>query len=82
MYFEILPFLQDLRPRVRSGAAVALGEIDDDRVKGILTNHLVNESKIDVRMAIEEALQMVQKRKQAREAARLDKLLKEKKRQP
>ena len=81
MYFELLPFLQDLRPKVRSGAALAFGEIDDDRVKGILTNHLVNETAIDVRMAIENALKMIQEREQKREAARLEKLLQEKNRE-
>ena len=62
MYFEVLPFLQDTKSSVRPGAAIALAEIDDSRVQGILMNHLTNEKEITVRVTIEKALEMVKKR--------------------
>ena len=65
MYFEILPFLRDDAPAVREGAAIALAEIDDDRVRGILANHLANEPDLTVRMAFERALKMVEARERA-----------------
>lgn len=65
MYFEILPFLRDESPVVREGAAMALAEIDDNRVQGILANHLANEPDLSVRIAIEQALKMVDTRDRA-----------------
>jgi len=62
MYFEVQPFLRDPAARVRKGAALALGEIDDLRVKGMLRNHLVHETEINVRLAIEKALEMIDQR--------------------
>ena len=72
MYFEILPFMRDKSSRVRRGAAIAMGEIDDGRVRGILANHLVHEQEIDVRLAIEKAVGMidVRERRKAQEEAR------------
>ena len=69
MYFEILPFLRDENATTRAGAATALGEIEDGRVKGILANHLVHEQELMVRMAIEKAIEMIDER--ARRAARI-----------
>jgi len=62
MYFEVLPFLRDGNVRVREGAALAMGEIDDERIRGILANHLVHEQTLDVRIAIERAIRMVDER--------------------
>lgn len=66
MYFEILPFLREKDPRVREGAALAMGEIDDERVKGILAGHIVHEQDIDVRLAIERAMEMIDRRMRTR----------------
>ena len=63
MYMELLPFLQNLDPRVRVGAAIALGDIDDHRIEGILLNHLANEKDIRVRDAIETAVRTLKERK-------------------
>ena len=62
-FFELLPFLQDIHPRVRGGAALAIGEIDDPRVETILINHLVHEKEMSVRLSIERALKWVRLRK-------------------
>ncbi|HIN86758.1 MAG TPA: HEAT repeat domain-containing protein [Myxococcales bacterium] len=63
IYMELLPFLQDLDPRVRVGAAIAMGDIDDVRIEGILFNHLPNEKDIRVRDAIEKAVRTLKERK-------------------
>jgi hypothetical protein len=64
MYFELLPFLQDADPRVRGGAALAIGEIDDVRVEGILSNHLGHEKDLTARLEIEKGIDQVKKRAQ------------------
>lgn len=73
MYYEILPFLRHEHPKVRAGAALALGEIDDGRVQGILMTHLANEQSISVRLAIEAALEAIKRRNQARLQPRIPK---------
>lgn len=67
VYMELRPFLQDLDPRVRMGAAIALGDIDDGRVEGILVNYLANEKDIRVRNAIETAVRTLTERKRKKE---------------
>lgn len=66
MLYEIRPFLRDLDPRVRSGAAIALAEIDDGRIRNMLMNTLVSEEDITVRLAIEKGLAMIESRDVAR----------------
>lgn len=66
MYFEILPFLRDSQTKVREGAALALGDIDDPRIVGVLGNHLVVEEEISVRLAIEEAIAVAEARNRKR----------------
>jgi hypothetical protein len=65
MYFEIVPFLHEPDPRVRAGAALALAEIDDGRVRSLLTNLLENEPEISVRQSIEQGLTLVEAREKA-----------------
>ncbi len=68
MYFELLPFMRDPNPRLRSGAALALGELDDPRVVGNLNNHLAHEKELSVRTAIEKAMKAFRTRRaQARQ---------------
>lgn len=74
MYFELLPWMKDLRPKVRAGAAIALAEIDDERVKGILMTHLTNEKEIMVRQALEKALAMTKMRQQKKHKKRIEEL--------
>jgi HEAT repeat protein len=62
MYLELLPFLQDADPRVRGGAALAIGEIDDVRGEGILSNHLGHEKELAVRIEIEKGIDQFKKR--------------------
>ena len=70
MYFELVPFVRDTDPKIRAAAAVALAEIDDGRVKNVLTNQLVNEPEITVRMAIETGLDMIAARQRSRKEQR------------
>jgi len=79
MYFELLPWMKDLKPRVRSGAAIALAEIDDERVKGILMTHLTNERDITVRQALERALKMAKDRQERKHHKRLEDIRKRRK---
>lgn len=62
MYFEIVPFLHEPDPRVRGGAALALAEIDDGRVRSLLMNLLENEPEISVRLSIEQGLGLIEAR--------------------
>ena len=66
MLYEIRPFLRDLDHRVRAGAAIALAEIDDGRIRNMLMNTLVSEEDITVRLAIERGLAMIESRDTAR----------------
>ena len=63
VFFEVLPFLRDEDPMVRAGAAMALAEIDDGRVKGILDNHVVHERDLHVRMIMDEAVELIEERR-------------------
>jgi HEAT repeats len=65
MYFEILPFLRDYEPTIRAGAAVAIAEIDDGRVKSLLMNLLETEPEIEVRLAAERGLVILEDREKA-----------------
>jgi HEAT repeat protein len=69
IYFDLMPFIQDPRAAVRSGAVIALGEIDDDRVRGILSNHLSHEKEIFVRQEIEKTLDVIKKRNEEKRKA-------------
>jgi hypothetical protein len=64
MYYELVPFLKEADPRVRGGAALAISEIDDMRVEGILSNHLGHEKNITVRVEIEKGIARVKDRAQ------------------
>ncbi len=70
MYFEVLPFLRDVDPRIRSGAAMALAEIDDGRVRSMLLNLIESEPEIEVRLAAEQGLALVEAREKAAAGAR------------
>ena len=69
MYFEVLPFLRDPDSRVREGAAIAMAEIDDGRVKGILMNHLTHEPELNVRVSLEKGLSMIEARRRRAKTA-------------
>jgi HEAT repeat protein len=66
MLNDLIPFLRDVDPKLRAAAAIALAEIEDGRVPNILTNQLVNEPEITVRMAIETGLDMIAERERNR----------------
>jgi hypothetical protein len=65
MYFEILPFLRDYEPKIRAGAAMAIAEIDDGRVKSLLMNLLETEPEIEVRLAAERGLVILEEREKS-----------------
>ncbi|MFT5433989.1 MAG: HEAT repeat protein [Myxococcota bacterium] len=66
MLFELIPFVRDPDPRMRSAASKALAEIDDGRVRNVLNNALVSEPDIVVRTAIEQALDTISEREKRR----------------
>jgi len=72
VYFELLPFLRDSEAQLREGVVLALGEIDDLRVMGNLSNHLTHEQELSVRVAIEKSMKLIRERerRRARERAR------------
>ncbi len=65
-YFEILPFLRDDNAAVRAGAAMALAEIDDGRVRSVLTNRLAREPDLNARIALERAIRLIDKRERSK----------------
>lgn len=54
--FDVAGFLDDPSAVLREGAVMGLGLIDDPRVTSILENRLYQEDSIQVRLAVEKAL--------------------------
>ena len=70
IFQEISLYLREEDPALREGAIRALGWIEDHRVRVLLENHLATEESIELRLAIEKAIERVKAWEQEKESNR------------